>query len=163
MSHSHCVCGKTFSVQHCLSTPTGGFPVIRHNEVRDITAEKFIEVCPNVEEQLSGELLAFRMSISCDEERLDISANAVWGGNLRCKSVQSTSGTLPSVYRKHEVEKKRCYDQRIREVEHSSFSNLDLSCTGGMGKLATIFYKRLALVISEKKEITLYSQVLWWI
>ena len=82
MSHSHFVCGKSFSVQHCLSTPTGGFPAIRHNEVRDITAEKFIEVCPNVEEQLSGELFAFRMSISCDEERLDISANGVWGGNF---------------------------------------------------------------------------------
>ena len=29
----HCVCGKTFSDEHCLSCPTGGFPAIRHNEV----------------------------------------------------------------------------------------------------------------------------------
>ena len=37
---------------------------------------------------------------------------------------------------------------------------LVLSRTGGMGKLATTFYKRLASMISEKKiEITSYSQV----
>ena len=67
-----------------MTTPTGGFPAIRYNEVRDITAEKFIEVCPNVKEQLSGELLALRLSISYDEEQLDISANGVWGGNFKC-------------------------------------------------------------------------------
>ena len=49
----------------------------------------------------------------------------------------------------------------MREVEHSSFTLLVLSCSGGMGKLATTFYKRLAAMISEKKKITSYSQVLW--
>ena len=27
---SHCVCGKTMSVEHALSCPFGGFPSIRH-------------------------------------------------------------------------------------------------------------------------------------
>ena len=68
----HCVCGETFSGEHCLSCPSGGFSAIRHNEVRDITAEILTEICSNVEvepqlENLFGELLALRTSISGDE------------------------------------------------------------------------------------------------
>ena len=33
---SSCSCGATFSVAHALSCPTGGFPSVRHNEVRDL-------------------------------------------------------------------------------------------------------------------------------
>ena len=78
---SHCVCGKTFSVEHCLSFPAGSFPAIRHNEVRDITAEILTEICTNVEfephlERLSGEFLFLRTSISGDKGRFDISTNA---------------------------------------------------------------------------------------
>ena len=105
---------KNFSVEHCLSCPTGGFPAIRHNEVKDITAEMLTEVCSNVDvephlERLSDELLALRISISSDEGRLDISANGVWGGRFEKAffdvrvfnpCAKSNSGTLPSVYRK---------------------------------------------------------------
>ena len=84
---SHCVCGETFSVEHCLSCPTRGFTAIRHNEVRDKTAEILTEVCSNVEvehhlERLSGEFLALRTSISGDEGRLNVSANGIWGGRF---------------------------------------------------------------------------------
>ena len=41
----------------------------------------------------------------------------------------------------HEKEKKRAHEQRIREVEHSSFTPLVFSATGGMGREATCFYK----------------------
>ena len=41
---SHCICGKPFGVEHALSCPTGGFPIIRHNELRDITASLMTEV-----------------------------------------------------------------------------------------------------------------------
>ena len=30
-----CVCGKSFSVEHAFTCPYGGFPSIRHNEIRD--------------------------------------------------------------------------------------------------------------------------------
>ena len=36
-----CVCGANFTVEHMLSCPRGGFPTIRHNEIRDITAMSF--------------------------------------------------------------------------------------------------------------------------
>ena len=45
---SHCVCGQSFSVQHALSCPRGGFPAIRHNELRDLTASLLKETCHGV-------------------------------------------------------------------------------------------------------------------
>ena len=41
---SRCVCGKSFSVDHALNCPTGGFPTIRHNQLRDFTAKPW-RVC----------------------------------------------------------------------------------------------------------------------
>ena len=40
-----CACGEKFSVNHALSCPTGGFPTIRHNELRDMFAA---DVCHDV-------------------------------------------------------------------------------------------------------------------
>ena len=45
---SHCVCGKQLTVEHAMSCSRGGFPSIRHNEIRDITADLLSEVCHNV-------------------------------------------------------------------------------------------------------------------
>ena len=49
--------------------------------------------------------------------------------------------SLSACYRKQESLKKRAYEQRVREVEHSSFTPLVLSATGGMANEATTFYK----------------------
>ena len=43
-----CVCGETFTIDHAMIGHTGGFPTIRHNEIRDITASLLTEVCHNV-------------------------------------------------------------------------------------------------------------------
>ena len=40
-----CECGHAFTVDHALSCAKGGFPTIRHNEIRDITASLLTEVC----------------------------------------------------------------------------------------------------------------------
>ena len=45
---SHCICGKSFTVEHALSCPFGGFPTLRHNEIRNLTANLLSEVCHNV-------------------------------------------------------------------------------------------------------------------
>ena len=162
---SKCECGNTFNVEHALSCAKGGFPSLRHNEVRDITASLLTEVCsevcvepdlqPVTSDQLNG-----ASANSQDGARLDVSANGVWGGifqktyfDVRVFNplAPSNRNQAPaSVYRKHELEKKRAYQQRIQEVEHSSFTPLVLSATGGMGNEATIFYKRLASLLSQK-------------
>ena len=34
---AHCVCGQGFSVNHAMNCPTGEYPTLRHNELRDFT------------------------------------------------------------------------------------------------------------------------------
>ena len=67
-----------------------------------------------------------------------------------------------SVYCKHENLKKRHYEQRIREIEHSSFTPLIFSLTGGLGPAATIFYKRLASLLAIKWDQN-YSATMGWL
>ena len=45
---SHCVCGTAFSVDHAVICQRGGLTFIRHNELRDLTAEWLQEVCHDV-------------------------------------------------------------------------------------------------------------------
>ena len=104
--------------------------------------------------------------------RLDIAANGVWGGtfertyfdvrvfNPHAPSNRQTN--LQSVYRKHEKIKKRAYEQRIREIEHATFSPLVLSATCGLAMEANTFYKRLASMLASKWDHN-YSSTLCWL
>ena len=70
---SYCVCSI---IDHALSRR---FPIIRHNELRDVAVSLPQEVCHDVcsephLQQLSGEVLNGRTSIRGDDARLDISA-----------------------------------------------------------------------------------------
>ena len=46
----------------------------------------------------------------------------------------------------------RSYEQRIREVEHGSFTSLVFAATGGMGKAAQVTYKRLVSLLATKRD-----------
>ena len=77
---SNCVCGKLFSVEHALCCPCGGLPIVRHNELRDITAGLLTELCHSVEvepslQPLSGESFQYRSANVEDGARLDVVAN----------------------------------------------------------------------------------------
>ena len=162
---SKCACGADFSTSHALTCPTGGFTIIRHNEVRDLLANLLTEVCNNVAiephlQPLSGEVMLSRSASTEDNVRLDIAANGFWGGrferaffdvrvfNPYAPSNQNTQ--MATTYRHHEHEKRLKYEERIREVEHSSFVPFVLSCTGGAGPCATVAIKRLGSLLSEK-------------
>ena len=76
-----------FSVEHALSCAKGGFPSIRHNEIRDLTATLLTEVCHDVciEPELqpvTNEVLTGSTANSQAGARLDIAANGVWGGTF---------------------------------------------------------------------------------
>ena len=60
------------------------------------------------------------------------------------------------------MEKRRQYEERIREVEHGSFSPLVFTSAGGMGPTANVVYKRLASCLAEKQEKQ-YSTIIHWI
>ena len=72
------------------------------------------------------------------------------------------NSNIPSIYRRHEQAKKREYGDRVREVELASFTPLVFATTGGMGREATIFYRRLADLLSRKSTVA-YSTTLAWI
>jgi len=76
----------------------------------------------------------------------------------------STHASFPltQCYRRAELDKRRKYDERVRELERGTFSLLIFSCSGGMGPAATVVFKRIATLISEKRGHP-YSQVLYWI
>ena len=122
---------------------------------------------PTTPNQLSG-----ATANSQDDARLNISANGVWGGRYEKTyfDVRALNPHAPSnknqaptaCYGKHKREKKRAYEQRIREVEHSSFTPLVFSATGGIGREATCFYKRLASMLAQKWDQP-YSTTLWWL
>ena len=71
------------------------------------------------------------------------------------------STQLPSAYRLHELQKQRSYYQRVREVEHGSFTPLVFTTSGGIGKCASVTYKRLASLLSTKQEQSYGSTIAW--
>jgi len=164
------------SVEHAFSCLFGGFPTIRHNELRDITAGLLSEVCHNVRTEpplqpLSGEQFHYRTANVEDGARLDVSAESFWGGDRRMAffdikvfnplASSYVSSPLAQCFRCAELHKKRMYDERVCEVERGTFFPL-VFCCGGMGPAATVVFKRLATLISEKRGHH-YSQTLFWI
>ena len=148
-----CTCGKQLSVEHALSCPHGGFPFISHNELHDITAELLSEVYHNIGTEpllqpITDEYLSYRTANREDGARLDVAAESFWASdrqraffNIRVFNPFAPSyrnAPLSQGCRRNELEKKRAYDQRVREIEHGSFSPLVFSTTGGMGTTAKV-------------------------
>ena len=108
-----------------------------------------------------------RSSNAAPGARLDVAADGVWGSwferfffdvrvfNPLAKT--NSSGSLADTYRRHEADKRRQYEERVKDVEHATFIPLVFSTTGGMGKPARGLYKRLALLLSERTGMT-YSK-----
>ena len=175
---SHCACGTAFSVAHSLSCLKGGFPAIRHNEIRDVTASLLTEVCHDITvephlQPLSGEEFPLLSTNTTDKAWLDIAASGFWGGRYERSFFDmrvfypfapsnSNCSSIAKCYKKHENEKKRSYARRILEVEHSSFTPLVFSVTGGMAPECTLFYKCLATLLAEK-DGGKYSDDLAWL
>ena len=65
------------------------------------------------------------------------------------------------MYRKFEADKKREYSERLNSVELGSFTPLVFSACGGMGQEATVAIKRLADVLSVKRN-ECYSRTISW-
>ena len=169
------MCGSEFTIEHSLQCKHGGFPSLRHNEIRDITAHLLTETSHDVMiepplQELTGEELHHRSANTEDGARADIAVHGFWNSfqrsflDVRIFSPFAPTYaalSLPSVHRRHEMEKRRHYDERIRVVQMGSFTPLVFSSSGGMGPSATMFYKRLASLIANRNGQP-YSKVLYW-
>ena len=143
---TQCICGKSFTVDHALVCNTGGLPTRRHNEVRDLTANLMTEICHNVSSEprlqpLNGETFSLASTNRDDAARVDVSADGFWCRGQRAYfDVRIFNPNAPSyihqkigtVYRKHELEKRKTYEDRITQVEMGSFTPLVFSLSGGI-------------------------------
>ena len=110
---------------------------------------------------LTGETLHYRTANRDEEAKSDISAGRFWGSHhekvfmdvrVFNPNADSYRNLHPETcFRRQEQEKRRKYEQRIRDVEHASFSPLIFSTSGGMGKSTAVVYKRLAHLLAVKK------------
>ena len=162
-----CACGERFDLTHALSCKKGGFVVQRHNELRDLTANLLDKVCRDVcvepaLHELTGETMQNRTANTSSEARLDVSARGFWTNGQKAffyirvfdpLARKYKGQTLSQCYRTNEKEKKRAYNQRVLEVENGTFTPLVFSALGGMGTECTIFYKRLANMLAEKRNV----------
>ena len=69
--------------------------------------------------------------------------------------------SMSSCYRRHEGEKRRVYEERVREIGHGTFTPLVFSSSGGMGPAARTFHERLAPKIADRRASN-YSHTRNW-
>ena len=103
---NNCICGKAFSVEHALSCNRGAFPIHRHNEIHDLTAELLTQVCHNVclkpsLQKLNNEHFQLQTAITDDNARLDISADGFWERSERV--FFDVFNPFPSTNLKHQL------------------------------------------------------------
>jgi len=118
---SHCVCGKDFTLSHILSCPHSAFSIIRHNEVRDLTA-RFDD-----------------RSVSQGVWFVYITAPSLMYVYLTLLQLPVDPTILAAALCKHEAEKQCACEERMHEVEHGSFTLLVFS-SGEMGKVSTTMH-----------------------
>ena len=148
-----------------MTCKSGGFICDRHDEVRDITAQMLREVCHDVRVeppliQTNGRTFENRTASTADDAKLDVSARGFWRRGQRAfmdvrifnPMAQSNIGQdLKTAHRRNEQEKKRKYDERVREVEQGTFTPLVFTTSGGMGPQAITFYAHLVQQLSNRK------------
>ena len=170
----HCGCGKDNDMNHAMICPKGGYVHLRHNQVRNLEAKFLSEVCHDVALEptllpLSGERFNQASANTADAARLDVSARGVWRPmdkvffDVRIFHPTAQSNLIcQDPFEKHEMEKKRTYNNRVIEVEKATFVPLVFSTTGAMGKEAAKFHKQLATLLAQKRNLS-YSEAIWFV
>ena len=168
-----CVCGHDFTPDHAMVCAFGGFPTIRHNELRDIIGDLLTEVGHNVAiepllKPLNGEVFRARSTTTSDEARSDIHATGFWTRRedaffdvrvFHANAPSNRTRTLQEACRHHEDLKRLEYEERIVNVERGSFCPLVFSTSGAVGPLCDRFLKRLAGKMSDLDKAN-YSEVM---
>ena len=83
---SVCICGKQNDVSHALSCAKGGYMIMRHNEIRDITASLLCEVTSSVKvepilQPITGERMNCQSAKVDNNCRLDVKCRGFWSSS----------------------------------------------------------------------------------
>ena len=160
-----CVCGKPNNADHALSCSTGGYTILRHDNIRDlmgeictyaglkgVETEKTLQPCP--------EEISFHPSANtAHDARMDVVALGLWRPmqlahmdvrifHANAPSHQSTP--IDQLYRRNESAKKQAYGKRVKEVEGGTFSPLVMNTGGGIGTEFKKVLQTLAHKISAR-------------
>ena len=168
---TNCPCGAKFDTTHALNCHKGGFVNARHDNIRDMESKLLQVVCRDVEcepplqkiEDVRKKTYQ-KTAIVTDDARLDIRARGFWRPgqnaffdvrvtNADCASQKNSK--ISTILKEHEQQKKRCYNRRVMEEEHGSFT---LRCTplifttsGVMGYECAKYHRTLADQLSKKR------------
>ena len=160
----HCQCGTKNTVDHALICQKGGFVIDRHDALHDPEAELFRECCRDVQieptlQSTKGDHL--KAKTNClDQARLDIVATGLWNNFERTYfDVRITHPLAPSneskstkqLYHDNEREKMTKYNDRIINIEKSTFCPLVFTTFGGTGPQCKRHHKKIAEVIANKR------------
>ena len=171
-----CVCGTDFTTDHAMICPVGGYPTIRHNELRDLMGSLLSEVCHNVAvepllQRLDGEVFSSKTTNTSQEARADVRAAGFWTRQenaffdirvFHANALSYASKSIADAFELHERRKQLEYEERIINVDHGSFCPLVFSTKGGTGPLCERFLKRLGGMLAEKDHAE-YSVVMAWL
>ena len=125
---------------------------------------------------LTGEAPSASTAITQDGARLDVEVSGFWGGrfehtfiDIRIFNPHASSNRnsqLSSSYRRHKTQRNNLTSSEFGRLNMrlllSSSSPLILSASGGMAREATILYKKLASLLSMKREQP-YSSTMTWL
>ena len=167
-----------FSLEHALTCRRGDNIAMRHNEVFDLFTALLRETCHNVATEpelqpLNGTPLHIRGANLTDGTRLDIKAGGFWRRTrfeaaffdvmvFNPYAASSRLSPPQRIFDMHDRQKHRLYEERIREVEGASFTPLVFSNTSATGRTSEAFLKRLASLLSDKRN-TSYSETMGWL
>ena len=133
-------------VQHAMSCKRGELVAIRHNDLRDLTANLLYNVCNDVEIEpkllpVTSKTFPNRTANTHTEARLDIRSRGFWVRGQQVffdirvfnpNAKRYLNSALPQCYAQNE--KKRQYNKRALQIGHGSFTPLLLSIYGGMSR-----------------------------
>ena len=142
---------------------------MRHNKIRDLEVELMREVCHNV--QVEPPLLPVDgdniHGITDDRKRADVAGNGVWGPfektflDIMTHNIMTHSNCpsyvikdIQQIYVSQEKLKKRKYNERVVHVERGTFTPIVGSTFGGWGPEANSYHKRIATLLSAKRNET---------
>ena len=125
-------------IQHAMSCKKGGFITIRHNDLRDLTANLLTDIWRDVdiEPQLlpvTGETFENGTANTSNEARVDIKSRGFWVRGQQTffdvrvfdpNANRYLNKALPQCYIQYEKEKKRQYNDRVLEIYPGSFTPL---------------------------------------
>ena len=108
-----------------------------------------------------------------DGAPLDIKAGGFWGRSrfevtffdVRVFNPYATSYRLTPpqrIFENHDRRKRRLYEERVRAMEGGSFTPLVFSRTGATGPTSEAFLKRLASLLSQKRNVQ-YAETMGWL